>query len=136
MNRIENSPSEGSYAHTMMANGNQWPGVLLDTTKELRQITTVHKVEAQQQEPSKHVMVTVGKRPIDMYADTGSGFFIIPPATYEESMGEVVPADTHLRAWGSETNLDVKGMLETTITTAKGAQITTKVYFVDGFHPE
>ena len=41
-----------------------------------------------------------------------------------------------MRAWGSKTNLDVKGMVETTITTAKGAQITTKVYIVDGFHPE
>ena len=74
-----------------MANGNPWPGVLSDTTKELRQITTVHKVEAQQQEPSKHVTVTVGERPVDMYADTGSGFSIIPPDKYEESMGEVVP---------------------------------------------
>ena len=102
----------------------------------MRQITSVNKVNDRDNETSKHVKVTVGDKPIDMYADTGSGYSIIPPSSYEESMGEVAPADTHLRAWGSKTNLDVKGMVKTTITTAKGAQITTNVYIVDGFHPE
>ena len=136
VNRVSGSASKASYSHTMMADGKQWPGVNSEETRELRQITSVNKVSNEEDKTSKHVKVTVGDKPIDMYADTGSGYSIIPPTAYESSMGEVIPADTHLRAWGSETNLDVKGMVKTTITTAKGAQITTHVYIVDGFHPE
>ena len=51
-------------------------------------------------------------------------------------MGQVEAADTHLRAWGSNTNLDVKGMVRATLTTQRGAKTDTKVYIVDGFHPE
>ena len=51
-------------------------------------------------------------------------------------MGEVVAADTRLRAWGSETYLDVKGMFWTRLTMDKGAVRETWVYVVDGYRPE
>ena len=71
-----------------------------------------------------------------MFTDTGSEFTIIPPSMYNKDMGKVYPADTNLRAWGSKSNLDVKGMVNTTITTEKGASTRSKVFIVNGYHPE
>ena len=51
-------------------------------------------------------------------------------------MGKVVAADTHLRAWGSKTRLDTKGMFRTTLITKKGAKKETWVYIVAGTKPE
>ena len=42
-------------------------------------------------------------------------------------MGKVVAADTRLRAWGSKTHLDVKGMFHTRLTMDKGASKETWV---------
>ena len=46
---------------------------------------------------------------------------------YNKEMGKVYPADISLRAWGSKSNLDVKGMVNTTIITEKGASARFKV---------
>ena len=45
-------------------------------------------------------------------------------------MGEVVAAECHLRAWGSDSYLDTKGMFQTNITVAGGASKKTWVYVV------
>ena len=51
-------------------------------------------------------------------------------------MGKVVAADTRMRAWGSKTYLNVKGMFLTTLTMDKGASKKTWVYVVDGYRSE
>ena len=135
VNRVtDDQTSTGSYSNTRM----EWPGVKSEETKELRLITSIRKIGGmkKKKKKSKHVQVTIGTKPFSLFADTGSEYTIIPPSSYQESMGEVVAADTHLRAWGSETNLKVCGMVNSTITTKKGAKVDTKVYIVDGFHPE
>ena len=71
-----------------------------------------------------------------LYADTGSKFTIITPEQYREDRGEVVAADTRLRAWGAKGYLDVKGMFQTTLRLDKGANKETWVYVVDGYRPE
>ena len=85
---------------------------------------------------NKHVNVKIGKTKAVLFTDTGSEFTIIPPNMYDKEMGEIQPADTNLRAWGSKSNLDVKGMVNTTITTEKGARTRSKVFIVNGYHPE
>ena len=78
----------------------------------------------------------MGRSRMRLYADTGSRYTIITPAQYRRSIGEVVAADTRLRAWGSETYLDVKGMFRTKLTMDKGATRETWVYMLDGYRPE
>ena len=73
---------------------------------------------------------------LHLFTDTGSNFTIIPPKLYHQDMGKVVAADKRLRAWASNNNLDVKGMLRTNIQPMKGATTGTKIYIVDGFRPE
>ena len=68
-----------------------------------------------------------------LYADTVSKYTIISPAMYQRQMGEVVPARCALRAWGASGNLDVKGMVKTELTTAKGATRATWVYRSHGY---
>ena len=111
----------------------EWPGVASQRTHHLRLISTVNKVG---QNSSKWVDVIVGGHQLHLFTDTGSDFTIIPPELYHRDMGKVVAADTKLRAWGSNNNLDVKGMVRTNIQTMKGATTGTKIYIVDGFRPE
>ena len=73
----------------------------------------------------------MGKTRMKLYADTGSRYTIITPAQYRKRMGKVVAADTRLRAWGSKTYLDVKGMFLTRLTMNKGASKEAWVYVVD-----
>ena len=51
-------------------------------------------------------------------------------------MGKIIENDTNLRAWGATELLNVKGMILTQLTNEQGAKTNTKVYIVDGFHPE
>ena len=113
----------------------QWPGVNANDTSDVKLISCVNQIAADSQ-LSKRVKVEVGGIPMILFTDTGSEFTIIPPSSYKPQMGHVMAADTHLRAWGSKTKLDVKGMVSTTLTTEKGATSKSKVYIVDGFHPE
>ena len=55
---------------------------------------------------------------------------------YRPSMGKVVEANCKLRAWGTTTSLDVKGMFRTKISTKKGAERYSWVYVVGGHKPE
>ena len=68
--------------------------------------------------------------------DTGSKSSIITPSLYHPKMGEVVAANCILRAWGSSSTLDVKGMVRTDIRTRKGARRRSWVYIVGGHKPE
>ena len=71
-----------------------------------------------------------------LFTDTGSEYTIIPPSLCKPQMGAVEAADTYLRAWGNKSNLEVKGMVRTKLTTEKGATSYTKLYIVDGYHPK
>ena len=51
-------------------------------------------------------------------------------------MGRLVTADTILKGWGSETLLDVIGMVNTKLETEKSATTNTKVYVVNGYQSE
>lgn len=124
-----------TYGDTTM-DTHQWPGVASKTSHKLRLISSVNKVAPQGQATSKHVKVRIGGVPMTLFTDTGSDFTIIPPKSYKKQMGKVEAADTHLRAWGSKSNLDVKGMIKSTLATEKGATTNTKIFIVDGFHPE
>ena len=55
---------------------------------------------------------------------------------YHPKMGKVVAANCILRAWGSSSTLDVKGMVRTEIRTKKGARRSSWVYIVGGHRPE
>ena len=78
----------------------------------------------------------MGGVPVQLYCDTGSRLTIIPPELYQDRMGKVVPAKCHLKAWGSSTRLDTKGMFQTTLVTPRGARQTSWVYVVGGTRPE
>jgi len=73
----------------------------------------------------------IGRTRMRLYTDT-----IITPTQYKRSMGKVVKADTMLRAWGSKSHLDVKGMFHTTLSMDRGATTDTWVYVVDGYKPK
>ena len=75
----------------------EWPGVVSEETRELRLISTIKKIGSKEKKATKHVEVCIGKKPFTLFADTGSDYTIIPPSSYEESMGTVVAADTLLR---------------------------------------
>ena len=105
-----------------------WPGVSNNSkTSHVRKVNSGG---------DRWVELTMGKSRMKLYADTGSRFTIITPAQYRKSMGKVVAADTRLRAWGSKTYLDVKGMFLTRLTMDKGASTGAWVYVVDGYRPE
>ena len=84
----------------------------------------------------KEVTVKIGGIPQTLFTDTGSDFTIIPPSVYQCEMGKLLPTDTKLRAWGSNSFLDVRGMVHTKLETELGAAVETKLYVVDGFKPE
>lgn len=110
-----------------------WPGVQSGTTKT-KDIQCVKPLNVNQK--SKRVSLEMGRVKVQLYCDTGSRLTIIPPALYRDCMGQVVPAKCHLRAWGSDTYLDTKGMFKTTLVTPRGARTTTWVYIVAGTRPE
>ena len=110
-----------------------WPGV----DKAAQGTYDIHYVQRHTSEPgSKRVKITMGGVPVQLYCDTGSRLTIIPPELYQDRMGKVVPAKCHLRAWGSSTRLDTKGMFQTTLVTPRGARQTSWVYVVGGTRPE
>ena len=80
--------------------------------------------------------IYLGGRRTELFADTGSKFTIIPPSMYHSKMGKVKAANCILRAWGSNSTLDVKGMVRTEIRTEKGARRRSWVYIVGGHKPE
>ena len=71
------------------------------------------------------VEMKIGRSCMKLYADTGSKFTIITPQQYKKTMGKVLAADTRLRAWGSKSHLDVKGMFYTNLIMDKGATTDT-----------
>ena len=111
-----------------------WPGVIQGTTRTddlfcIRPSPT-------RKSKSKKVDLTIGGVQTRLFTDTGSKHSIIPPEVYTDAMGKVVPADCHLRAWGSDTYLDVKGMFRTELMAPGGAKTDTWVYVVAGTRPE
>lgn len=102
--------------------------------KEIKMVSIVGRLQTDSK--SKEVTLKVGGVPQTLFTDTGSLLTIIPPTSYTNSMGKMIEADTKLRAWGSDTLLDVIGMVNTKLETEKGATTNTKVYIVDGFKPE
>ena len=91
---------------------------------------------SERREGNRMVTVRVGGQALSLFADTGCKNTIITPRQYKQCMGEVEAADTRLRAWGSKTYLDIKGMIETTLVAGGGAKTRSKVYIVDGYKPE
>ena len=73
---------------------------------------------------------------VELYCDMGSNITIITPDMYKKSMGKVVAARSHLRAWGSNKYLDTKGMFKTTLNTSSSATKETWVYMMAGARPE
>ena len=63
-------------------------------TAHLRRVGT-------ERDKDRWVNMEVGGTSMRLYADTGSKFTIITLEQYREDMGEVVAADTRLRAWGA-----------------------------------
>ena len=127
-----------------------WPGVRKDSkTSHVRRVDTkaiiwpgvrrgsktsiVRKVSSG---GDRLVEIQLGRTRMRLYANTGSKYTIITPKQYKRSMGKVVEADTMLRAWGSKSHLDVKGMFHTTLSMDRGATTDTWVYVVDGYRPE
>ena len=112
----------------------QWPGVSSGARGyyNLSNVEVICKMD----KASKWVPMNMGGHNVNLFCDTGSRLTIIPPTLYRRDMGKVVPADCHLRAWGSQEYLDTKGMFHTKITTACGAEKNTWVYVVDGVRPE
>ena len=132
------SDEEDNYTQSAMAGVSkirQWPGIQSPQTANLSRISALNRVQ-NNSNGNKHVNVKIGKTKVVLFTDTGSEFTIIPPNMYDKEMGKVYPADTNLRAWGSKSNLDVKGMVNTTITTENGARTRSKVFIVNGYHPE
>lgn len=119
-----------SYSETRTSSLNRGKDV-----QNTRKIVTVCKIK----EPDTNdlwVPIKAGATTIQMFIDSGCDFTIIPPTCYQKQMGEIVENDTNLRAWGASELLNVKGMIITQLTTEQGAKTTSKVYIVDGFHPE
>ena len=82
-------------------------------------------------EPSSslNVPITIGNNSsMHMFIDSGCSQTIIPPEFYKQAMGRLVESDTEL--------LKTQGMINTELTTNLGAQKTSKVYVVEGFHAE
>ena len=75
-----------------------WPGVTPGTTRtdELWRVS----ISPAKSTKSKRVSLKMGGVQTRLFTDTGSKHSIIPPESYRESMGKVVPADCNLRAWG------------------------------------
>ena len=129
------SSEESDYEYDTVARiERSWPGVQPGTTrtKEIQRVTH----PKQKKSASKKVSLVVGGVPMRLHCDTGCEPTIIPPHKYRDTMGRIVAADCHLRAWGSDKYLDVKGMFSTTLTTSLGIKCTTWVYVVDGTRPE
>ena len=121
LNRVEESNSRPTI----------WPGVNRNSkTRHVRRVDNTGTGG------DRWVELKVGKSHMKLYADTGSKYTIITPQQYKKSMGKVVAADTRLRAWGSKTHLEVKGMFHTNLRMDKGVTMDTWVYVVDGYRPE
>ena len=113
-----------------------WPGVKKGAGRSrLHRVERVAKV-SERREGNRMVTVRVGGQALSLFADTGCKNTIITPRQYKQCMGEVEAVDTRLRAWGSKTYLDIKGMIETTLVAGGGAKTRSKVYIVDGYKPE
>ena len=98
----------------------KWPGVQASSkTAHIRMVG-----RERNKARDRWVNMQVGGTRLFLYADTGSKFTIITPDQYREDMGEVVVADTRLRAWGARGYLDVKGMFHTTPRLDKGASVS------------
>ena len=130
-----NCSSDEDETVSRVVSDKSWPGVRKGAGKSRRQrVDWVAKV-AERRQGNRTVKVKVGGRQLSLFADTGWQHTIIPPKQYR-SMGKVEAADTRLRAWGSKTYLDMKGMMETTLKAEGGARTKSKVYIVDRYKPE
>jgi hypothetical protein len=126
----EEESSEGEEVRRVKAS---WPGTkrhAKPTSLRLVQVSTTRG----RNKSSRWVTVQLGGKRCRLFADTGSCYTIISPDMYKRSMGNVVAANCTLRAWGSKTSLDAKGMIMTHISTLKGAKTRSWVY--NGHNPE
>ena len=121
-----------SPAYSMNSPGRTWPGV----EKGCQETADINYLQNKKVKNGRYVNVTMGSTKVTLFCDTGSRYTILPPDQYQDSMGDIVPAKCHLRAWGSEKYLDTKGMFYTTIESENGARVHTWVYVVGGTRPE
>ena len=129
-NEANYSTDEEEVTISRVEESRTWPGV----KHNIKTVHILRKLAGGKED--RWVELKMGRNHMRLYADTGSKYTIITPDLYKSNMGEVVAADTRLRAWGSRKPLDVKGMFHTRLTTAKGATKKTCVYVVDGYRPE
>ena len=71
-----------------------------------------------------------------LFANTGCQYTLILPQSYNKKMGKLVKAKRPLRACAASDNLDVKGMLRTTVSTTKAAKCRTLVNVVAEHWPK
>ena len=116
----------------------QWPGVRrkAKSSHSVHHVARVTEKFERKGKSSRWVNIRMGGTEVKLYCDTGSKLTIIPPELYKPSMGKVVAAKCHLRAWGSSTYLDTKGMFKTVLQTVSGAWKRSWVYVVAGARPE
>ena len=131
------SEDEGGVRRISPANvvnnpGRTWPGVERGCTET----SNLNFLQKKKSSSGRYVNVNMGNVDVTLFCDTGSRYTILPPEQYRDSMGDIVPAKCHLRAWGSEKYLDTKGMFQTTIECERGAKVQTWVYVVGGTRPE
>ena len=98
-----------------------WPGTCAKAKRRsVRHITTesgeeVRRVKGSNRRRSRRVTIDMGGEEVELYCDTGSNITIITPDMYKKGTGKVVADRSHLRAWGSDKYLDIKGMFKTTM---------------------
>ena len=105
-------------------------------TEDPRETTTIRKMN---DDPTTclNVPISVGEdEPMSMYIDSGVKHTVIPPEKYTDSMGKMEEPDINFRAWGAKHLLRTVGMVQTELTTRRGARKKTKIYIVDGFNAE
>ena len=82
------------------------------------------------------VSVKVGEEDTDMYTDSGAEINVAPSTWYKKGMGTLQSSSAVLQPYGAESDcIPVEAKFKTTITTQRGAKITTWVYLVNNKQP-
>ena len=67
-----------------------------------------------------------------LFVDSGFKKTLIPYTHYQPQLGELRPSNIHLRPYGVDHYLQVKGEIPAVLTSANGAKHTSVVYVVEG----
>ena len=100
--------------------------------KENARDERTYKVEEERKKSmvNRWVTVILQKEMARLFANKGCQYTLILPQSYNKKMGKLVKAKRPLKAWGASDNLDVKGMLRTTVSTTKAATCRSLVNMV------